>query len=66
MCVDSSLLKFNSDAKQLARLFISVFAPDCTLSPTKDGRPLWWWVGLPMLCVQGSEWHHPPGSSYIS
>jgi len=42
MCVDSVLLKFISDEKQLARLFISVFASDSTLSPTKDGRPLWW------------------------
>jgi len=25
-CVDSLLLKFNSDKKQLTRLFISVFA----------------------------------------
>jgi len=27
--------------------------------PTKDGRPLWWWVGLATLCVQGSEWPLP-------
>jgi len=26
MCVDSLLLKFNSDEKQLTRIFISVFA----------------------------------------
>jgi len=59
MCVDSLLLKFNNDEKQLTRLFISVFASDCTLSPIKDGRPLWWWVGLAALCVQGSEWPLP-------
>jgi len=29
MCVDSLLLKFNSDEKQLTRLFIPVFASDC-------------------------------------
>jgi len=34
------LLKFNSDEKQLVRLFISVFASDCILSPTNGGRPL--------------------------
>jgi len=45
--------------KQLTRLFISVFVSDYTLSPTKDGRPLWWWVGLAKLCVQGSEWPSP-------
>jgi len=56
MYVHSLLFKFNSDEKQLTRLFISVFASGCTLSPTKDGRPLWWWVGLTTLCVQGSEW----------
>jgi len=53
MCVDSLLLKFNSDEKQLTRLFVSVFASDCSLSPTEDGRRLWWWVG-------------PHGSSYVS
>jgi len=21
-----------------------------------DCRPLWWWVGLATLCVQGSKW----------
>jgi len=36
--------------------FISVFAPDCTSSPSKDARPLWWWVGLATPCMQGSEW----------
>jgi len=40
MCVDSLLFKFKSDEKQLTRLFISVFASDCTLRPTKDGRSL--------------------------
>jgi len=55
MCVDSLLVKFNKDEKQLTRLFISVFASDCTLSAPKDGRPLWRWVGLAMLYVQGSE-----------
>jgi len=59
MCVDSLLLKFSSDERQLTRVFFSVFASDCTLSPTKDGRPLWWWVGLATLCVQGSKWPSP-------
>jgi len=45
--------------KQLTRLFISVFATDCNVSPTKDGRPLGWWVVLATLCVQGSEWPSP-------
>jgi len=36
MCVDSLLLKFNSDKKKLNRLFISVFASDCILSPTNN------------------------------
>jgi len=40
MCVDSLLLKFNSDEKQFTRLFVSVFASDCILNPTKDGRLL--------------------------
>jgi len=39
--------------------FLSVFASDCTVSPTKDGRSLWWWVGLATLCVQESEWPSP-------
>jgi len=47
MCVDSLLLKFNSDEKQLTRLFISVFAFDCTFlkfhqrwsPPVVVGRP---------------------------
>jgi len=56
ICVNSLLLKFNSDEKQLARLFISMFASDCILCLTNGGRPLWWWVGLATLCVQGSEW----------
>jgi len=42
--------------EQLTRLFISVFEFDCILSPTKDGRPLRWWVGLSTICVQESEW----------
>jgi len=29
-----------------------------SLRPTKDGRPLWWWVGLAMLCMQGSDPGH--------
>jgi len=29
--------------------------PVCHHTPTKDGRSLWWWVGLAMLCMQGSE-----------
>jgi len=67
MCVDSLLLKFYSDEKQLIRLFISVFASDCTLSPTKNGRPLWGWMGLATLCVQRSEWPSTSrGSSYVS
>jgi len=33
MCVDSLLLKFNSDEKQFTRLFICVFASDCILVP---------------------------------
>jgi len=45
MPIDSLLLKFNSDEKQFTRLFISVFATDCILSPTKSGRSLRWWVG---------------------
>jgi len=24
--------------------------------PTNGGRPLWWWLGLATLCLQGSEW----------
>jgi len=57
MCTNSSLLlKFNSNEKQFTRLFISVSASDCILSPTNGGRPLWRWVGLVTLCVQGSEW----------
>jgi len=64
MCIDSLLLKFNSDEKQLTRLFISMFASDCTLSPTKDGRPLWWWVGR--YAFRDRNAHHPPGSSYVS
>jgi len=39
MCVDSLLLKFNSDEKQFTQLFISVFASDCILSTTKGGPP---------------------------
>jgi len=39
MCVDSLLLKFNSDEKQFTRLFVSVFTSDCILSPIKDDRP---------------------------
>jgi len=34
MCVDSLLLKFNSDEKQFTQLYISVFASDCILSRT--------------------------------
>jgi len=45
MCVDSLLLKFNSDEKLFTRLLISMFASDCILSPTNGSRPLWWWVG---------------------
>jgi len=64
MCVDSLLLKFNNDEKQFTRLFISVFASDYILSPTKVGRPL-----------NGGGWalragirnnHQPFGSSYIT
>jgi len=67
MCIDLLLLKFNSDEKQLARLFISVFASDCTLNPTKDGRPLWWWVSFATLyAFRDRNDHHPPGSSYVS
>jgi len=29
------------DEKQLTRLFISVFASDCILSPTNGGHSLW-------------------------
>jgi len=57
MYVDSLLLKFNCDENQLSRLFISVFASDCILSPTNGGRPLWWWVGS--ACMQGLEWPSP-------
>jgi len=66
MCVDSLLLKFNSDEKQLTQLFISVFATDCILRPTNDDRPpdLWWWwalhVGIGMtinLPVFLCQWH---------
>jgi len=60
MCVDSLLLKFNSDEKQYTRLFISVFASDCILSPI---APLWWWVGP--ACRNRND-HQPPGSSYVS
>jgi len=65
MCVDSLLLKFNSDEKQFTgtRLFISVFASDCILSPTNDCRPLWWWVGP--ACRDRND-HQPPGSYYVS
>jgi len=52
MCVDSLPLKFNNDEKQFTRLFISVFASDYILNPTKDGRPL---VVVDGPCVQGSE-----------
>jgi len=37
MCVDSSLLRFISEEKQL---FISVLVSDCILSPTNGGRHL--------------------------
>jgi len=37
MCVDSLLLKFNSDEKQLTRLFISLFASDCTSDAMRSG-----------------------------
>jgi len=66
MCVDSLLLKFNIDEKQFIRLFISVIASDCTLSPTKDGRHLWWWAGLATLCDQGSEWPSTSRVIYVS
>jgi len=61
--VDSILLKFNSDEKQFTRLFISVFASDCALSPTNGGRPLWWWVSS--ACRDRND-HQPPWSSYVS
>jgi len=58
MCVDSLLLKFNSDEKQLTQLFISVFASDCILNPTQ------WW-SLPEVmggpCVQDRNDNQPPG-----
>jgi len=41
-----------TDEKKLTRLFECVRI----LSPTNDGRPLWWWVGLATLSVQGSKW----------
>jgi len=63
MCVDTLLLKFNSDEKQFTRLFISVFASDCILRPTNGGRPLWWWVGL--ACTDRND-HQPPESYYVS
>jgi len=59
MSIDLLLLKFNSDEKQLTRLFIWVFVSDCIISSTKDGLLLRWWVGVAMLCVQGSEWPSP-------
>jgi len=40
MCVDSLLLKFNSDEKQLIRLFIPVFTSDCILRRTNNHRRL--------------------------
>jgi len=66
MYVDSLLLKFYSDEKQFTRLSISVFAFDCTLSPTKDGRLLWWWVGMRRYAFRDRNDHHPTGSSYVS
>jgi len=38
MCVDSLLLKFNSNEKQVTQLYLSVFASDYILSPTNGGR----------------------------
>jgi len=65
MCVDSLLLKFNNDKKQLTRLFISVFASDCTLSPTNDGRPPGGGWALRRYAFRDRNDHHPPRSSYV-
>jgi len=46
MCVDSLLLKLNSDEKQPTRLFISVFTSGCIFSPTNGGCPLYVGIGL--------------------
>jgi len=65
MCVDSLLLKINSDEKQFTQFFISVFASDCILSPPAvvapcgDGWSLSTGIGMtinlpdhPMLVTQ--------------
>jgi len=66
MCVDSLLLKFNSDEKQLTRLFISVFASDCTLSPIKDGHPCDGGWALRRYVFRDRNDHHLSASSYAS
>jgi len=40
MCVDSLLLKFKSNEKQFSRLFVSVLASHCFLSPI-NGHGRW-------------------------
>jgi len=55
---------FNSDEKQLTRLFfISQFISDYILRPTNGGRLLWWWAGT--ACRDRND-HQPLGSSYAS
>jgi len=66
MCVDSLLLKFNSDEKQFTRLFISVFAFDCILVPPKVVAPCGGGWALQRFACRDRNDHQPPGSSYAS
>jgi len=63
MCVDSLLLKFNSDEKQLTRLFISVFASDCTEVSPKMVATCGGGCALQRYAFRNRNDHHPPGSS---
>jgi len=49
MCVDSLLLKFNSDENNLPEFLSQYLHLTAFLSSTKDGRPLWWWWALRRL-----------------